>query len=75
MVQIKNLVKSYGKIKALDDISFSVKKGEILGFLGDNGAGKSTTLNIITGYLYPGEGTVTIDGEDVLDEPLKARKK
>ena len=75
MVEVKNLVKSYGKVKALDDISFSVKKGEILGFLGDNGAGKSTTLNIITGYLYPGEGTVTIDGEDVLDEPLKARKK
>jgi len=75
MVQIKNLVKSYGKIKALDDISFSVKKGEILGFLGDNGAGKSTTLNIITGYLYPGEGTVKIDGEDVLENPLKARKK
>lgn len=75
MVQIKNLVKSYGKIKALDDISFSVKKGEILGFLGDNGAGKSTTLNIITGYLYPGKGNVTIDGEDVLEEPLKARKK
>ena len=75
MVEVKNLVKRYGNIKALDDISFSVKKGEILGFLGDNGAGKSTTLNIITGYLYPGKGTVTIDGEDVLENPLKARKK
>ena len=75
MVEVKNLVKKYGNIKALDDISFSVKKGEILGFLGDNGAGKSTTLNIITGYLYPSKGTVTVDGENVLENPLKARKK
>ena len=69
MVEVKNLVKSYGNILALDDISFNVKQGEVLGFLGPNGAGKSTTLNIIAGYISPGRGTTIVDGFDILQEP------
>lgn len=75
MVEVKNLYKSYGNIKALDNISFSADAGEILGFLGPNGAGKSTTMNIITGYLSATKGTVTIDGYDILDHPKEAKKK
>ena len=62
MVEVKNLTKFYGSIKAVDDISFTVETGEVLGFLGPNGAGKSTTMNMITGYLSSTSGTVTIDG-------------
>ena len=75
MVEVKNLTKLYGNIKAVDKISFSADAGEILGFLGPNGAGKSTTMNIITGYLSPSSGTVTIDGYDILDNPKDAKKK
>ncbi len=75
MVEIKNLTKKYGNQLAVDNISFTVKKGEILGFLGPNGAGKSTTMNILTGYLSATDGTVLIDGYDVLDNPVEAKKK
>ena len=57
MVEVKNLTKFYGSIKAVDDISFTVETGEVLGFLGPNGAGKSTTMNMITGYLSSTSGT------------------
>lgn len=75
MIEVKNLTKSYGKIKAVDDISFSVGAGEVLGFLGPNGAGKSTTMNIITGYISSTSGTVTIDGAEILEQPKKAKQK
>ncbi len=75
MVEVKNLTKYYGNIKAVDDISFTVETGEILGFLGPNGAGKSTTMNMITGYLSSTSGTVTIDGSEILDDPKKAKSK
>lgn len=75
MVEVKNLTKYYGNIKAVDDISFTVETGEILGFLGPNGAGKSTTMNMITGYLSSTGGTVTIDGSEILDDPKKAKSK
>ena len=74
MIRIENLVKTYGKVVALDDVSFEVKKGEILGFLGPNGAGKSTAMNIITGYLAPTSGTVLVDGMDIADKPMEIRK-
>ncbi len=74
MVEITDLRKSYGDKRAVDGISFTVAEGEILGFLGPNGAGKSTTLNMITGYLSADSGTVKIDGTDILEEPLKAKK-
>ena len=65
MIRVKHLTKKYGNITALDDVSFSVKKGEVVGFLGPNGAGKSTAMNIITGYLSSTSGSVTIDGFDM----------
>lgn len=75
MIEVKNLTKCYGSLKAVDDISFSVDSGEVLGFLGPNGAGKSTTMNIITGYISSTEGTVTIDGTEILEEPKKTKQK
>ncbi len=75
MIEVKHLTKRYGDHLALDDISFTVEDGEIVGFLGPNGAGKSTTMNIITGYISSTEGEVLVDGIDVLDNPLEAKKK
>lgn len=75
MVEVKNLTKCYGDIKAVDDISFTVESGEVLGFLGPNGAGKSTTMNMITGYISSTSGTVTIDGIEILEDPKKAKQK
>ena len=72
---IENLTKNYGSNKVLKEISFNVKKGEILGFLGLNGAGKSTTMNIVTGCISPTSGSVTVCGHDVLNEPLLAKQK
>ena len=75
MVEVKNLTKNYGSIKAVDNISFTVGEGEILGFLGPNGAGKSTTMNMITGYISSTSGTVTIDGKEILENPREAKTK
>lgn len=75
MIEIKNLTKRYGSKLAIDDVSFSVKEGEILGFLGPNGAGKSTTMSIITGYLSSSDGSVSIDNLDLLDNPIKVKSK
>ncbi|MCL2085105.1 MAG: ABC transporter ATP-binding protein [Oscillospiraceae bacterium] len=75
MIQVSGLTKHYGRHLAVDDISFTVKDGEILGFLGPNGAGKSTTMNIMTGYLSATRGDVTIDGFDILREPEKAKRR
>lgn len=74
MIEIKNLVKRYGNHFALDDISFTINDGEIVGFLGPNGAGKSTTMNIITGYLSATSGTAVIDGHDILEDAMQAKK-
>ena len=64
IIEIKNLSKSFGEVKAVDDLSFRVKEGELFAFLGVNGAGKSTTINIICGCLAADGGTVTVDGHD-----------
>ena len=74
MIEVKNLVKRFGTKYAVDDLSFSVGEGEIIGFLGPNGAGKSTTMNMITGYLSSTSGSVKIAGEDILDNPMSAKK-
>lgn len=74
MIKIENLVKRYGDKYAINDISFTVGDGEIVGFLGPNGAGKSTTMNILTGYLSSTSGDVAIDGHDILDNDLEAKK-
>ena len=75
MIEVKNLVKNYGKYEAVKDISFKVDTGEVVGFLGPNGAGKSTTMNIITGYISASSGEVSIDGFDILKNPKEAKKR
>lgn len=64
-IEVQNISKSYGAQKALDNVSFSVKKGEIVGFLGPNGAGKSTLMKILTTYITADEGTASVNGNDV----------
>lgn len=74
-IELTSIVKTYGTQKAVNNISFSVKKGEIVGFLGPNGAGKSTTMKILTGFIQPSEGTVLVSGTDVISNPIEAQKK
>ncbi len=69
-VSVSHLTKSYGDLKALDDVSFSIKKGEILGFLGPNGAGKSTTMRIISGLMPATSGCAYICGKSVANDPV-----
>ena len=66
MLEVTNLSKRYGQKQAIDGISFSIRQGEAVGFLGVNGAGKSTTMNILTGYLSATQGQAIIDGFDIL---------
>ncbi|CAN5226637.1 gliding motility-associated ABC transporter ATP-binding subunit GldA [soil metagenome] len=73
-IQIKSLTKEYNQQRAVDQISLTVKPGEIVGFLGPNGAGKSTTMKVATGYLPPTEGTVEVNGFDVLTQPMEVRR-
>ena len=75
MIEVKNLTKKYGSKTALSDVSFTVQDGEVLGLLGPNGAGKSTTMNIMTGNLSATEGSVSIGGRDILEEPVAAKKQ
>jgi len=72
-IEVQNISKSYGVQKALDNVSFSIKKGEIVGFLGPNGAGKSTLMKILTTYIHADEGTATVNGNDVNDAQLKVQ--
>lgn len=74
LIEVTHLVKKYGKHVAVNDISFHVKEGEILGFLGPNGAGKSTTMNMMTGYLSSTSGSIKINGIDILENPIEAKK-
>ena len=75
MIEVRNLVKYYGDFPAVKDITFSVEKGEILGFLGPNAAGKTTTMRIITGYMPATRGTVKVAGYDVFEHPLEVKKR
>ena len=75
MIEVKGLVKNFGKLRAVDGISFTVNRGDILGFLGPNGAGKSTTMKMITGFLAPTAGTVFVDGHDVVSDSLAVRQR
>ena len=75
LVDVENIVKHYGSIKAVDGISFQVRRGDILGFLGPNGAGKSTAMKIITCFLEPDRGSVTVAGNDILTQSLAVRQK
>ena len=75
MISIKGLTKDFGPFRAVDNISFDVKKGEVLGFLGPNGAGKSTTMKMVTGYLPISAGKASVCGFNVEDHPLEVKTK
>ncbi len=75
MIEVKDLTKWYGSVRAVDGISFSVPAGQVVGFLGPNGAGKTTTMKILTGYLAPTAGTATIDGVDVTEDPIPCQRR
>ena len=75
MVEVEHLVKFYGEKEALTDVSFSIPEGQVVGLLGLNGAGKSTTMNILTGYLSSTAGRVSVAGIDVLGDPLNAKRQ
>lgn len=75
MIEVKDLTKFYGKTKAIENVTFDVKKGEILGFLGPNAAGKTTTMRIITCYMPASSGTVKVNGYDVFEDSIEVRKR
>lgn len=75
MIEVRDLIKAYGHIQALQGVSFNVADGEIVGLLGPNGAGKTTIIKILTGYLQPDEGTVAVDGLDVLTQTQAAQAR
>ena len=75
MIEVQHVTKRYGPVAAVNDVSFRVEAGQILGFLGPNGAGKTTTMRVLTGYLPPTEGTATIAGFDVLEEPIEVKRR
>jgi ABC-2 type transport system ATP-binding protein len=75
MIEVRKLTKYFGTKKAVDEISFAVEKGEILGFLGPNAAGKSTTMRMVTGFIPPSGGTAVIGGSDIITDSLSARQK
>ena len=74
MIKVKSLTKNYNDVKAVKSIDFTINHGEVVGFLGANGAGKSTTLKILTGYLTPTSGEVFIDGLDIDNDSHQIKK-
>lgn len=76
MIQIENVTKVYsGKVKAVDNISLTVQDGEIIGFIGPNGAGKTTTIKMMTGILSPDTGRVLLNGIDIVQQPIEAKRQ
>jgi ABC-2 type transport system ATP-binding protein len=75
MIQVQNLVKTFGEVRAVDGISFDVRAGEIFAFLGPNGAGKTTTIQMLTTLLRPTSGAITLDGLDPVTKQLEARRR
>ena len=74
MISVSGLTKSFGETVAVNNLTFSVKQGEVLGFLGPNGAGKSTTMKMIAGFITPDQGSVEIGGVDMAHDPIAAKK-
>lgn len=74
MIEVRHLTRRFGPMTAVDDVSFSVRRGEVLGFLGPNGAGKSTTMKVITGFLAPTSGTAVVCGADIVAAPIAAKR-
>ncbi len=75
MIQVENLTKYYGRHKAIEDVSFTIERGEVVGFLGPNAAGKTTTMRILTGFLPATSGTAKVAGFDVFQDSLEVRKR
>ena len=75
MIEVKNVTKKYGNFYAVRNINFEVKDGEIVGFLGRNGAGKSTTMNMITGFIEPTSGEIIVDGYNIDHKPKKVKSQ
>src|SRR3989338_6058545 len=75
MITVQNVTKSFGKTRAVDNVSFKIEKGEIVGFLGPNGAGKTTLMRMLTGYLPPAEGKVIVAGHDITIDAMAAKRK
>ena len=74
LLEMKNITKTFPGVKALDNVNLQVEEGEIHALVGENGAGKSTTMNIMTGYIGASSGEVIINGHNILEEPEKAKK-
>lgn len=74
MIEVRHLTKRYGAHVAVEDLNFRVEPGRIYGLLGPNGAGKTTTMNMITGCLAASQGDVLIDGHDIFEEPVEAKR-
>ncbi len=74
MLEVQALSKRFGRIKAVQDLNFSLEKGTVLGFLGPNGAGKTTTMRMLSGYLEPSAGSALVLGHDIRTASLAARK-
>ena len=75
MIKLENVTRRYGDLVAVDDVSFEVDCDEIVGFVGPNGAGKSTVLKMLSTYIHPSAGRVTVDGLDVVGQPLGVRRR
>ncbi len=75
MIEVSGLIKQFGSVKAVDDVSFSIPEGQICGYLGPNGAGKTTTVKLLTGMLKPDSGTARIAGYDILTDPVEVKKR
>ena len=74
MIEVQHLTKVYGALRAVDNISVRVEPGEILGFLGPHGAGKTTTMRVLTGYIPATEGKAIVAGFDVFEQPIEAKR-
>ncbi len=75
LIEIEGLTKKFGSFTAVDDVSFSVARGEVVGFLGPNGAGESTTMRMLAGFMLPTSGTARICGQDIVDQPVAAKRE
>jgi len=74
MLEVRQLTRLYGNFKAIDNVSFKIKKGEIVGLLGHNGAGKTTIMKMLSGYMEPNQGSIEVDGLDLLKDPNKVQQ-
>ena len=75
MIEVSHVSRNFGAFRAVNDVSFSIPTGQIVGLLGPNGAGKTTTMRMITGFLSPSDGKILIDGIDICENPVAAKKK